>query len=287
MKELNALWNIIPTPNGTLGVQQSLEDRLIIRLSRLLAISPEDALFKQKKTLRVKLSGDGTRIGKRLHVTNFTFTILDEGPIAHTSEGNHILAIVKVPEKYELLKLALEDVCHDVERLNEIKLKSERFSIEYFLGGDLKFLAIAVGIDSACSKYACPWCKCSLDEHGDLKKKWSISDPNFGARTVEESISFSSLPKSRKKFNVSHPPSFLTVPFINVVVDNLHLFLRVADVLINHLIEELCRQDAIDKAKLFPHLSAVIIGISTTTRSLYPTLGIPSYNWCKICGKDF
>ena len=154
VKELNSLWNIIPTPNGILGVQQSLEDRLTIRLSRLLAISPEDAVFKQKKTLRVKLSGDGTRIGKRLHVTNFTFTILDEGPIAHTSEGNHILAIVKVSEKYELLKLALEDICHDVERLNEIKVKSETFSIEYFLGGDLKFLAIAVGIDSARSKYA-------------------------------------------------------------------------------------------------------------------------------------
>ena len=152
---MNSLWNIIPTPNGILGVQQSLEDRLTIRLSRLLAISPEDAVFKQKKMLRVKLSGDGTRIGKRLHVTNFTFTILDdEGPIAHTSEGNHIHAIVKVSDKYELLKLALEDICHDVERLNEIKVKSEMFSIEYFLGGDLKFLAIAVGIDSARSKYA-------------------------------------------------------------------------------------------------------------------------------------
>lgn len=169
VKELNALWNIIPTPNGTLGVQQSLEDRLIIRVSKLLAISPEDALFKEK-TLRVKLSGDGTRIGKRLHVTSFTFTILDEDPIAHTSEGNHILAIVKVPEKHELLKLALEDICHEVERLNEIKVKSETFSIEYFLGGDLKFLAIAVGIYSACSKYACPWCKCSFDERGDLEK---------------------------------------------------------------------------------------------------------------------
>ena len=52
------------------------------------------------------------------------------------------------------MSLALEDICHDVERLNEIKVKSETFSMEYFLGGDLKFLAIAVGIDSACSKYA-------------------------------------------------------------------------------------------------------------------------------------
>ena len=64
-------------------------------------------------------------------------------------------------------------------------------------------------------------------------------------------ISLAALPKSKKKFNVSHTPLFPTIPFVNVVVDNLHLFLRVADVLINHLIEELCRQDAIDKAKKF------------------------------------
>ena len=49
-------------------------------------------------------------------MTNFTFTILDEGPIAHTSEGNHILAIVKVSEKYELLNLALVDIYHDVRK---------------------------------------------------------------------------------------------------------------------------------------------------------------------------
>ena len=44
----------------------------------------------------VKLSGDGTNIGKRLHVVNFTFTMLDEGEKAYSAEGNHVLAIVKV-----------------------------------------------------------------------------------------------------------------------------------------------------------------------------------------------
>ena len=188
IKELNSLWNITPAPNGILGVQQSLEDRLFIRISRLLKTAPEDAAFKKDGTIRVKLSGDGTRTGKRLHVTNFTFTILDEGLIAHTSEGNYILAIVKVPEKYEDLKLALEDICHDVERLDKMKVDTETFQMKYFLGGDLKFLAIILGIDCAMSKYACPWCTCSLDERGDLQKKWSINDPAFGARTAAGNI---------------------------------------------------------------------------------------------------
>jgi len=119
----------------------------------------------------VKLSGDGTCIGKRLHVTNYSFTVFDEGPIAHSSEGNHALAIVKVPKKYEDLMLALEDICCDVERLNQIKLGTETFNIAYYLGGDLKFLAVILGIDSAVSTYTCPWCKCSMDKLEDLEEK--------------------------------------------------------------------------------------------------------------------
>ena len=41
--------------------------------------SPPDAKFKIEKKIRVKLTGDGTNIGKRLHVVNFGFTLLDEG----------------------------------------------------------------------------------------------------------------------------------------------------------------------------------------------------------------
>ena len=43
----------------------------------------------------MKLSGDGTSIGKRLHVINFMFTFLDEGEKAY---WNHCLAIFKEQE---------------------------------------------------------------------------------------------------------------------------------------------------------------------------------------------
>ena len=53
---------------------------------------------------------------------------------------------------------------------------------------------------------------------------------------------------------VSHPPLFPTIPLTNVVIDNLHLFLRV---LINLLIVELRRQDAIDKVTKFSSFDPV------------------------------
>ena len=59
--------------------------------------------------------------------------------------------------------------------------------------------------------------------------------------------------KPRQKFDVSHPPQSPT-PLTNVVINNLHLFLRVADVL---LIVELRRQDAIDKVIKFSSFDPV------------------------------
>ena len=113
--ELNSMWNIRPTPNGTCGVQQSLEEHLFVQLKHLVQKTPPDASLKVAQTERVKLAGDGTRIGKHLQVVNFTFALLDEGSKAYTYEGNHVLAIFKEPENYESLGNSLQDITAEVE----------------------------------------------------------------------------------------------------------------------------------------------------------------------------
>ena len=94
-------------------------------------------------------------------------------------------------------------------------------------------------MDSATSQYACIWCKFSKDDRHDPDKKWSVSDKELGAWTIEENVSTSRLVKSKQQFNVSNKPLFLSIPLTNVVIDNLHLFLHVSDVLIRLLITEL------------------------------------------------
>jgi len=80
---------------------------------------------------------------------------------------------------------------------------------------------------------------------GDTSKKWSINDPTFGARTIEEIAKFS----TGKKFNCKAKPLFDFIPMDHVIIDTLHLFLRISDVLIELLIRELRRSDAIEKKK--------------------------------------
>ena len=45
---------------------------------------------------------------QNLHVVTFTFTLLEEGNKAHSSDGNHILAVFKEPEKYDSVYVGLE-----------------------------------------------------------------------------------------------------------------------------------------------------------------------------------
>ena len=156
----------------------------------------------------MKLSGDGTWVGKRLHLVNFTFTLLEEGSAAHSHEGNHAFAIFKTDENYEGLNNALEDLVTEVERLKRIEVDRTFYSTEYYLGGDWKFLATVTGIDSASCMYACIWCKCSANDRWDMDKQWSISDPSHGARTIEENMQLASRPRSKKQYNVTHKPLF-------------------------------------------------------------------------------
>jgi len=71
-------------------------------------------------------------------------------------------------------------------------------------------------------------------------------DPESGARIIEENSDLGT--QHVKIFNVSYPPLFPKIPLKNVVVDNLHIFLRVADILIDLLIGELRVLDRVSKS---------------------------------------
>ena len=97
--------------------------------------TPSNAAFKLDHKIRVKLSGDGTNIGKRLYVINITFTMLDEGGKAMSADGNHLIAVIKESENYDKLEQSLADIRKDVGSLQEISVGRLHFETEWFLGG--------------------------------------------------------------------------------------------------------------------------------------------------------
>ena len=69
-RTLNSQFDIKPAPNKILGVQQCLRARVTSCLTRLVEKASKDKT-DFPSTVRVKLTGDGTRIGRGFSVINF------------------------------------------------------------------------------------------------------------------------------------------------------------------------------------------------------------------------
>lgn len=89
------------------------------------------------------------------------------------------------------------------------------------------------------------WCKCPREQRWDTSKTWSINDPKFGAKTVTKISRFS----TGKKLNCKAQPLFDFISMDHVIIDTLHFFLRISDVLIDLFIRGLRRSDALEKKK--------------------------------------
>ncbi|CAB4030476.1 Hypothetical predicted protein [Paramuricea clavata] len=171
-----------------------------------------------------------------------------------SEKGNYLLAVIKTKEIYDTLAESLSNIIEEMEQTKSINVDGTTYDLEYFLGGDWKFLACVCGIGGANANYACIWCTCPKIERHNMEKSWSILDPghvhhmHFGARSLEKIEKFS----KTKKYNCNHAPLFSFIPISrDVIIDTLHLYLRITDNLIKLLIRELKRADAIERKKLF------------------------------------
>ena len=250
---LNSQWDIHNCPNEIVGVQQSIRARIVQRLTQFVRKGNKEGMAIPT-TIRIKLIGDGTRIARGLNIVNVAFTILEKGSKAYSVFGNYTVAILKATETYDELALGLQDICEEAKDLEVLTIEGNVYKIIFFLGGDWKFLATVCGIESASAEYSCIWCKCSKSQRSNMELKWSISDPLNGARTIEEIREKSKLSKRNKlRFSCCREPIFPFIPITRVVIDSLHLFLRITDVLINLLIRDLQIHDGITKARDVTH----------------------------------
>ena len=70
-------------------------------------------------------------------------------------------------------------------RNNSLQVGDYTYNFTYFLGADMKFLAMALRIEAANSTYSCIWYKCPARDHYNITKKWSVTDrTNGSARTI-------------------------------------------------------------------------------------------------------
>ena len=175
-----------------------------------------------------------------------SYTIKNEWAVAASLQGNHIIAIVKAKDDYANIRDSLIYLREEMTNLSEISVNGANYKIEYFIDVDWKFLATVCGIGPANPNYTYIWCNCPNHQRWDTSKTWIIT--RNVAKIKENS--------KRRKFNCKHLPFFDFIEMHHVVIDTLHLFLRISDALIETLILQLKRENGFKK--IHKHMDSYI-----------------------------
>jgi hypothetical protein len=148
----------------------------------------------------------------------------------------YILGMFEIAnENYIQLDLALKDLLAGLEVIKEIEIDNVTYNIKMMLGGDLKSIALLFGINCANSNYSCVWCHCNLrGELTDLDGEWKIDR--------SQSLSIEKC-GTENCLGYKHKPLITFIEFDCIVIDHLHLLLRISDQLFDLLQEKLIRQD--------------------------------------------
>ena len=140
-----------------------------------------------------------------------SFTLLQLNESVMSPKHNRTVAIINGPEKYKTLKTSLSSFCDDVNQLickSTLPIDGENVELEFFLGGDMKFLLMILGLSSATADYACLWCKIHKDDRWDTSKPMNYYNREPMRRTLEE---VKRLCGSKDTFGCIHDP-LLNIP---------------------------------------------------------------------------
>ncbi len=78
-----------------------------------------------------------------------SFALLQASEDVMAAKGNHTFAVVNGKEDYATLKRCFKDVFTDINKLvneKEIIIDGKKMQLEFFLGGDYKFLLTILGL---------------------------------------------------------------------------------------------------------------------------------------------
>jgi hypothetical protein len=236
--EMNDMFRIY---ENSKGVFVSVKEKLTFILSQII----ESLDIKPNEILQLKFCGDGTNIGKHIKIFNFGFSCINDKAYCKTSKGHYILGVFEIMnENYDELQVCLSELFEELENIEYIEIKQQKYKIDKILGGDLKFLGIVMGLSSANSNYPCIWCINHKNQFAILELDGSFKGPMARSVCDAKVKIMNKSTDSRKGY--AKMPIVKGIDFEKLVVDMLHLFLRITDVLEQHLIIKLKTIDAIN-----------------------------------------
>ena len=128
-KQLNTQCILRCTPGKVDGVQQSITERLRLRLCHMLQLNPS----YPNRHIRVKITGDGTTISRSVHLVVIAFSLIDCNENPSSPYGSHIIALLNSNEDYDNLQESLSDIADEMKHLKSINVDGKEFTLEFYL----------------------------------------------------------------------------------------------------------------------------------------------------------
>eukprot|EP00732_Lithocolla_globosa_P001621 Lithocolla_globosa_v1_NODE_841_length_3201_cov_10.126828.p1 type:complete len:403 gc:universal NODE_841_length_3201_cov_10.126828:720-1928(+) len=127
------------------GRQRKLRDLLKVAL---LLYSDK---IKSGDVLKIKLSGDGRNVGRKIKHVMMTFCLFNAGKLVVKPEHQFCLSIYVGKEGYDALRQGLAPLVAELHELRENGFEHDGhiYDVELFCTSDWKFMALVLGINGA------------------------------------------------------------------------------------------------------------------------------------------
>ena len=127
------------------------------------------------------------------------------------------------------------------------------------------------GINAANSNFSCLWCKCNIKEKisdEDMDKFWPIN------RSLKEALKLCKHKDAYLRMGYINKPLVIFIEFECVIIDLLHMYLRITDKFMEIILDELIKLDGLDSTKADlderPNFQRLINFIETTCKVTKP-----------------
>ncbi|KAL5459982.1 hypothetical protein EMCRGX_G033386 [Ephydatia muelleri] len=235
--DLNHTMQLTRIP-GHEGAYRSFERSLCEQLSTMIA---QDATsFQPNQKIKVRISGDGAKFSRTSSFVLLSYAILMPVGRYLSGIGNHIIAVVKGAEDYDTISTAFAATFQEIDGLQQlgfVAVNDVSYNIELFFSSDMKFMLTMLGLNAANSIYACPKCTVHRDCRWDVSKPESYYSTTMARTLVTLRRAFASHGRTAAVHQGSVNRPLTAIPVDHMMIDELHLFLRIFDVMLRNLIK--------------------------------------------------
>ena len=188
---------------------------------------------QQSDAIRIKITSDGTNIGRVTSLLNFAFVIVDDEEYARGVKGVNIFGLSECEEKYEQMKHLFAHLDQQILSNQVIEVCGKTFELDFYFGADMKMIDNVYGLVGPKSIWPCFVC------HASIKKGYECE---LGEkRTFELQQTYYTC---QQHMGYRNPSLLRSIPFHRIIIDPLHQKLCVIGKFINLLVTEFIELDS-------------------------------------------